>query len=69
MPPVKIRRVVLTTVVYLVVSSLVLGTARTVAEVLVLPPLFLTLLAGIVVLGVPVAVALAWTYEGPEDDG
>lgn len=65
----KIRRVVLTIVAYLVVSSLVLGTARTVAEVLVLPPLFLTLLAGIVVLGVPVAVALAWTYEGPENDG
>lgn len=64
----KIRRVVLTIVAYLVVSSLVLGTASTVAEILVLPPLFLTLLAGIVVLGVPVAVALAWTYEGPEDD-
>ena len=43
-------------VAYVVGASLVLGTARTVAEVLVLPPLFLTLLAGIAVVGLPVAV-------------
>lgn len=63
----KLRRVLITLTAYLVVASLVLGTARMVAELLILPPLFLTLLAGIVVVGLPVAVALAWTYEGPDD--
>lgn len=65
----KLRRVLITLTVYVLGASLVLGTARTVAEILVLPPLFLTLLAGIVVLGIPLAVVLAWTYEGPDDRG
>lgn len=65
----KLRRVLITLTVYVLGASLVLGTARTVAEILVLPPLFLTLLAGIVVLGIPLAVVLAWTYESPDDRG
>lgn len=63
----RLRRVLLTGVVYVIGSSLVVGTARTVAEVLVLPPLFLTLLAGIVVLCLPLALALAWRYRPPDD--
>lgn len=66
-PWVRFRRVLLTLLGYLLVASLVLGVARTVAEILVLPRLFLTLLAGLVVLGVPLAAAVAWTYEGPDD--
>lgn len=63
----KLRRVLLTLLGYVLVASLVLGAARTVAGILALPPLFLTLLAGMVVLGIPLAVAVAWTYEGPDD--
>lgn len=63
----RLRRVLLTVLVYLVVASVVLGTARMVAELLVLPPLFLTLLAGIVLIGLPLAVGLAWTYREPDD--
>lgn len=62
------RRILITVVVYVAVASLVLGTARMVAGLLVLPPMFLTLLAGFAVLGLPLAVGLAWTYRRPDDE-
>lgn len=68
----KIRRLLLVGVMYVGVAAVVLGVARTVARLLILPPLFMTLLAGIAVLGLPVALAVAWTYggsEGPPDRG
>lgn len=64
----RARRIALTVAAYLVIASVVLGTARTVASMLVLPPLFLTLLAGAAVLGLPLAVVLAWRYEPPARD-
>lgn len=61
----RARRLLLTTVVYLVVAGLVLGTARTVATLLALPRQLLTILAGVAVVGWPLALALAWVYEPP----
>lgn len=48
---------------YLVVASLVLGVAKVFASALVLPPLFLTLLAGAAVLGLPLTLVLAWRHD------
>jgi hypothetical protein len=48
---------------YVLGGRLVLGVAREVTRMLPLPPLFLTLLAGLLVLGLVLTLALAWNYE------
>ena len=58
-------RVLLVAVAYGVSASVVLGVGRAVANILLLPPLFMTLLAVMVVIGLPLALALAWRYRPP----
>lgn len=60
-----IRRLLVVAVVYVAAASVVLGVARSVARIVLLPQLFLTLLAGLAVVGLPVALAVAWTYRPP----
>jgi hypothetical protein len=64
-----IRRLALVTGVYVLGAAMVLGAARTVARMVLLPDLFLTLLAGLAVLGLPLALAVAWTYRPPSENG
>ncbi len=59
----RIRRLLLTAIVYVVSTLLVLGVSREVASMLVIPPLFLTILAGMAVLGLPLALVLAWRHR------
>lgn len=60
------RRLALFTVAYLLVAAFVLGVGAELAHLLVLPPLFETLLAGMAVLGLPLGLFLVWRYRPPE---
>lgn len=62
-----LRRVVVATAVYLLAAAFVLGVGVELARLLVLPPLFLTLLAAAAVLGLPLTLLLAWRYRPPCD--
>ena len=61
--PRKVARTALAGAVYVLGARLVLGVAREVTRMIPLPPLFLTLLAGLLVLGLVLALGLAWSYE------
>lgn len=58
-----IRRVVLATVFYLLAAAFVLGVGAELAKLLVLPPLFMTLLAGAAVLGLPLTLLVVFQYR------
>jgi len=60
---VRARRLALTAIAYVAGTLLVLGVSREVAQMLAIPPLFLTILAGMAVLGLPLALVLAWRYR------
>jgi hypothetical protein len=57
-----LRRVALVLTGYVLVAWFVLGIARWLQGVLALPPLFGTLLTGVLIIGLPVALAVAWRY-------
>lgn len=57
-----LRRVVWVLVFYVVAAAIVLQGGFWLQRVLFLPPLFGRLLVGMVALGIPVAIALAWRY-------
>ena len=59
----KTIRTALAAGVYVLVARLVLGVAREVSRQLPLPPLFMTLLAGLLVLGLLIALTIAWSFE------
>jgi hypothetical protein len=61
----KLRRMAIVGLGYLLGASLVLGLGRELARILILPPLFLTILAGTAVLGLPLALVVAWRYRTP----
>jgi membrane protein implicated in regulation of membrane protease activity len=67
-----VRRAALVLAGYVLVAWFVLGMARWLQRVLALPPLFGTLLTGVLFIGLPVALAVAWRYprigEGREAD-
>lgn len=56
-------------ILYLLGAGIVQGVGRELAAILVLPPLFRTLLAGALLLGLPLALVLAWQWEGGEGEG
>jgi membrane protein implicated in regulation of membrane protease activity len=57
-----VRRAALVLAGYVLVAWFVLGMARWLQRVLALPPLFGTLLTGVLFIGLPVALAVAWRY-------
>ncbi len=59
----RARRLTLTAIAYVFGTLLVLGVSREVALMLAIPPLFVTILAGMAVLGLPLALVLAWRYR------
>ena len=59
----RLLRVLLVAVVYVLGARLVLGVATAVTGELPVPPLFLTLLAGLLTLGLALALGIAWYYE------
>lgn len=59
----RVRRLVLTAIGYVAGTLLVLGVSREVARMLAIPSLFLTILSGMAVLGLPLALVLAWRYR------
>lgn len=67
------RRVVWVLIAYAVGAAIVLQGGFWLSRVLVLPQLFDRLLVGMVVLGIPVAVFMAWRYPHlgtpTEDEG
>lgn len=56
-------------ILYLLGAGIVQGVGRELAALLVLPPLFRTLLAGALLLGLPLAIVLAWRWEGDDHSG
>ncbi len=72
MTELPIRRVAMVLTVYVVVAWIVLQLAEWLRGVLALPPLFDTLLLGMIAVGVPVAVLVAWRYPdvgGADSEG
>jgi hypothetical protein len=66
------RRVVRTLVavaLYVLGARLVLGLAAVAADQLLLPRLFLTLLAALLVLGLLMIAGVAWRYDRVGEDG
>lgn len=59
-PP--LRRVLLVLIAYAAGAWLVLLLAGWLGRVLALPPLFATLVRGLAIVGLPVAIMLAWRY-------
>jgi hypothetical protein len=57
-----LRRILSVLIAYAAGAWLVLLLAGWLGRVLALPPLFATLVRGLAVVGVPVAVLLAWRY-------
>lgn len=62
MTDLPIRRIVWVLLAYAVGAWLVLRLGAAIRRLLLLPPLFETLLSGALVLGVPLAIAVAWRY-------
>jgi membrane protein implicated in regulation of membrane protease activity len=60
--PSPLRRAALVLAGYVLVAWFVLGMARWLQRALALPPLFGTLLTGVLFIGLPVALAVAWRY-------
>ncbi len=56
------RRVAFTVVGYAVLSVALIPVFRGVRSLLLLPPLFMTLALGLLALGLPVALLVAWRY-------
>lgn len=64
-----VRRLLLVTVLYVVGAVLLDGVLRWLEPLLVLPPSFLFLGRLLLLLGLVLAVVLAWRYEPADDPG
>lgn len=62
MTDLPIRRIIWVLLAYALGAWLVLQFGGAIRRLLLLPPLFETLLNGALVLGVPLAIAVAWRY-------
>ena len=58
----RIRRVAVVLLVYVLVAWFALQVADWLRGVLALPPIFRTLVTGLILAGVPVSILVAWHY-------
>ena len=58
----RIRRMAVVLLVYVLVAWVALQVANWLRGILALPPIFLTLVTGLILAGIPVSILLAWHY-------